>query len=78
MLSGLPTEVAFVVLLFGLFVVPRMLQRYRMPSAMTALVFGAVAGMGFGLLQGDPIVSLLSTLGIVALFLFAGLEVQAA
>jgi Kef-type K+ transport system membrane component KefB len=72
-LSG---EVTYLALLFGLFVVPRFLQRYRIPSAVTALVFGAVAGIGFGAFRGDPTVSLVSTLGIVALFLFAGLDVR--
>lgn len=75
-LTFIPREVAYVALLFVLFVVPRMLQRYGIPSAITALAFGAGAGMGLGLLQGDPTVELLSTLGIVSLFLFAGLDVQ--
>lgn len=72
----LPGEVTYLALLFGLFVVPRFLQRYRIPSAVTALVFGAVAGIGFGAFRNDPTVSLVSTLGIVALFLFAGLDVR--
>lgn len=75
-LTAIPREVAYVGLLFVLFVVPRILQRYGIPSAITALAFGGVAGMGFGLLRGDPTVELLSTLGIVSLFLFAGLDVQ--
>jgi Kef-type K+ transport system membrane component KefB len=37
---------------------------------------GAVAGMGLGLFGGDATIPLLSTFGIVALFLFAGLEVD--
>jgi len=62
--------------LFGLFVVPRFLQRYHIPTAVTALSFGVVAGMGFGFLEDDPTVSVVATLGIVALFLFAGLDVR--
>jgi Kef-type K+ transport system membrane component KefB len=69
-------EAAYVGLLFVLFVVPRILQRYRIPSAVTALAFGVVAGMGLSLFQGDGTVALLSTLGIVSLFLFAGLDVD--
>lgn len=69
-------DVAYIGLLFGLFVVPRFLQRYRVPTAVTALGFGAIAGMGFDILRDDPTVSLISTLGIVALFLFAGLDVR--
>lgn len=74
--AWLSKEVVYVVLLFMLFVVPKFLQRFRIPSALTALTFGAVAGMGFGLLQHDETIGLLSTLGIVALFLFAGLDVD--
>jgi Kef-type K+ transport system membrane component KefB len=69
-------EVAYVGLLFILFVLPRFLQRFGIPSALTALVFGAAASMGLGMFQDDPTVGLLSTLGIVALFLFAGLDVE--
>jgi Kef-type K+ transport system membrane component KefB len=78
----IPAEIAYVALLFVLFVVPRMLQRYGVPSAITALAFGAMAGMGMEMLTGasllhdDSTVGLLSTLGIVSLFLFAGLDVQ--
>lgn len=81
-LPSIPSEIAYVALLFVLFVVPRILQRYGVPSAVTALAFGAMAGMGMealtgeSLLHGDSTVGLLSTLGIVSLFLFAGLDVQ--
>lgn len=74
--AWLTTEVVYVLLLFMLFVVPRFLQRYRVPSALTAFAFGAGAGMGLGILQHDGTIQLLSTLGIVALFLFAGLDVD--
>jgi Kef-type K+ transport system membrane component KefB len=69
-------ELSYIVLLFALFVVPRFLQRYRLPSAVTSIALGAIAGMGFGLFTHDPTVDLLATLGIVALFLFAGLDVE--
>ena len=74
--NGLPPELDYVALLFALFVVPRMLLRYRLPAAVTAVALGAAAGLGFGLFTDDPTVRLLATLGIVALFLFAGLEVD--
>jgi Kef-type K+ transport system membrane component KefB len=74
--AWLTNEVAYVLLLFILFVVPKYLQKFRIPSALTALAFGAAAGMGLGILQHDRTVELLSTLGIVALFLFAGLDVD--
>lgn len=73
----LPQEIIYVLLLFALFVIPKVLQRFGVPSAITSLGLGAIAGMGFGLFQTDATVQLLSSLGIVALFLFAGLEVDA-
>ena len=68
-------DFALVILLLVLIVVPRALQRYRLPGAVTALV------LGFGLhslgwVQANPGLNLFSTLGIVALFLFAGLEIN--
>lgn len=71
----LSPEITYVGLLFGLFVVPRLLQRWRIPAAISSLALGAMAGPGFGLFHGDSTINLLATLGIVALFLFAGLDV---
>jgi len=70
------SEIAYVMLLFGLFIVPRVLQRWKVPTAITAFAIGAGMGMGLGLFHGDETIALLSTLGIVSLFLFAGLEVN--
>jgi Kef-type K+ transport system membrane component KefB len=71
------TELAYIGLLFALFVVPKALQRFRIPAAITALALGAVASRT-GLFVGDPAVALLSALGITGLFLFAGLDVDLA
>ena len=73
--SKVPGDIAFVALLFALFVVPKALQRYRLPSAITSLLMGAGA-TALGLFHNDPTLHLLSTFGIVALFLFAGLEID--
>lgn len=70
-----PRELAFIALLFGLFIVPKALQRFRIPGAITALLMG-MAARGLGFFPNDPTLQLLSTLGIVALFLFAGLEID--
>lgn len=69
-------EAVYGLLVIGLFIVPRVLQRYRMPAAIVALGLGALAGMQFGLFGHDETIQLFSTLGIVSLFLFAGLEVD--
>lgn len=74
--SQLSPELAYLLLVFGLFVVPKALQRYRLPSAITSLAIGAALGLGLQLFQHDATVQLFATLGIVSLFLFAGLEVD--
>lgn len=68
-------DLAYVALLFVLFVVPRYVQRYRIPSALTSLLLG-VGAASLGVLGHDPTIALLATFGIVALFLFAGLDVD--
>lgn len=69
-------DIGFVLLFFMLFVVPRILQRLGLPSALTALALGIIVSQSTGLFYGDATIKLLSTLGIVALFLFAGLDVE--
>ena len=73
----IPGQLAFIALLFALFLVPKMLQRFRIPGAITALVMGFSATM-LGLFPNDVTLRLFSTLGIVSLFLFAGLEIDGA
>jgi Kef-type K+ transport system membrane component KefB len=69
-------DIGYVLLFFMLFVFPRFLQRLGLPSALTALAIGVAVGQGTGLFHDDQTINLLSTLGIVALFLFAGLDVE--
>jgi len=73
---SIPADLTYIALLFALFVVPKALQRYRIPDAVTCLVLGFAAA-AFGLDRGNQTVELLSTFGITALFLFAGLEIDA-
>lgn len=73
----MPSELAYLGVLFALFVVPKVLQRFRLPAAVTSLVLGGAASAA-GLFRNDPTIHLLATFGIVALFLFAGLELDAA
>lgn len=70
----LSSEYGYIALLFALFVIPRALQRFRVPAAFASLALGAVAGLVLGWFQHDSTLQLLSTFGIVSLFLFAGLE----
>lgn len=75
-LSSWPKQFLYVGLLFALFVVPKVLQRFRIPSAVSSFMLGAAAGLGPGWFVHDTTIGLLSTFGIVALFLFAGLDVD--
>lgn len=69
-------ELVYLVLIFGLLVVPRALQRFRVPAPLTCLVFGIGAMLWLGDGSRDAVVAMLATLGISSLFLFAGLEVD--
>ena len=75
--AKIPQDLTYVVLLFALVVVPRALQRYGIPGAVTSLLLGLTAGLT-GVLAMSDTLQLLSTFGIVALFLFAGLEIEGA
>jgi Kef-type K+ transport system membrane component KefB len=74
--ANLSPEIQYILLVFGLFIVPRALQRFRVPSAVTCVGIGAALNIGFDLFHEDHTVKLLATLGIVSMFLFAGLEVD--
>ncbi len=72
----LSPEVQYTLVLVGLFIVPRVLQRFKIPSAVTCLGLGALFGLALHLFRDDATIRMLGTLGIVTLFLFAGLEVE--
>ncbi len=69
-------EVVYMTLLFALIVVPRVLARWQVPTAITSLALGTAVSLSVGWFRTDATVQLLATLGISALFLFAGLEVD--
>jgi Kef-type K+ transport system membrane component KefB len=69
-------DLVYLLLIFGLLVVPRALQRLRLPAPITSLLLGLGATLLWGEETHDPVVVLLSALGISSLFLFAGLEVD--
>jgi len=69
-------EVAYLVLIVGLLVVPRILQRFLLPSPLTRLGLGILAAIFLSEFSHDATLALLGTLGISSLFLFAGLEVD--
>jgi Kef-type K+ transport system membrane component KefB len=72
------TTFIYLAVVFGLLVIPRALQRFRLPAPLTCFAFGIIVSGFFKPLVLDSVISYLSTLGIAALFLFAGLEVDLA
>ncbi len=75
-MPAMTNEVAYLVLLFGLMVIPRALQRFRVPAPLTSFAFGMVAAFSLSSFSHDATLSLLATLGVSSLFLFAGLEID--
>ncbi len=63
---------------FVLLVIPRALQRFRLPAPLTCVVLGIVVAKFFPQTTGDKVMPVVATLGIASLFLFAGLEVDLA
>jgi Kef-type K+ transport system membrane component KefB len=75
-MPAVTSEVVYLLLIFGLLVIPRALQRFRIPAPLTSFAFGMVAAVFLVGFSQDATLALLATLGISSLFLFAGLEVQ--
>ena len=63
-------------LICSLLVVPRVLQRFKIPAPLTCLIFGVVAMLAFTDRVHDVALVLFGALGISSLFLFAGLDVD--
>lgn len=73
----IPTNsVMYLVFVFALLVIPRALQRFRLPAPLTSVALGIVAGIFFRHLVDLSVLPVVATLGIASLFLFAGLEVD--
>lgn len=73
---GEPIEIELVALAFGLFLLPRIFERFYVPSAISAFLFGILYNYLGLSLQSEQTITFLSILGISALFLLAGIEVE--
>jgi Kef-type K+ transport system membrane component KefB len=69
-------EFVYIALVLALLIVPKMLQRFRIPAPLTTFAFGIAASLALEGLGHDATLALLSTLGISSLFLFAGLDIE--
>lgn len=75
-LPNITSEVVYLALIFALLVVPRALQRFLIPAPLTSFALGMLAALFLANFSHDTTLSLLATLGISSLFLFAGLEID--
>jgi Kef-type K+ transport system membrane component KefB len=66
------------VVVFGLLVVPRALQRFRLPGPLTCFILGILVAIFGRHLIDDRVATVVATFGIASLFLLAGLEVDLA
>ncbi len=71
-------EIFYIGLIFALFIFPRVLERFYVPSGISAFAIGFLSLFlsEYFQVKGDPTISVLAILGISSLFLFAGLEVD--
>jgi Kef-type K+ transport system membrane component KefB len=69
-------ELLYVFLIVVLFIVPRLLLRFGIPMALTAFGLGVMSNYVYTFDSTDKVTPIFSTLGIISLFLFAGLEVD--
>lgn len=75
-LAQIPVEYRYIIVLFCVLLLPKILLRYRIPTAITALSLGALCSIFLGWFEGSQVILLLSRLGITSLFLFAGMEID--
>ena len=68
------TTLIDIAVILGLLVVPRALQRFRIPSQLTCFLFGVF--IFYQPIVQDRVIAVLATFGIASLFLLAGVEVD--
>ncbi|MEZ4872054.1 MAG: hypothetical protein R2827_07385 [Bdellovibrionales bacterium] len=72
----LSVEFQYFILFASILLLPKILLRWRVPTALTALALGFATAFGLGWFKDDQLLLMLSRLGITSLFLFAGMEVD--
>ena len=76
-MHGTSATLVYLAAIFGLLVVPRALQRFRIPAPLTCFALGIVVTTFVKpAVEAVAVIGGLATLGIASLFLFAGLEVN--
>lgn len=73
---SITTQVLYLAMVFILLVIPRALQKYRLPAPLSCFAIGMFTVIWIADYSHDDTLSFLAALGISSLFLFAGLEVD--
>src|SRR6202012_4694059 len=68
-MQGPSATFIYLAVVFGLLVIPRALQRFRLPAPLTCFAFGIIVAGFFPPLIHDSVISYLSTLGVAEIFL---------
>lgn len=77
-MSSTTDQVLFLGLIVALMVIPRMLQRWRVPAPLGAFAMGVLGALALPQLVSGKVLHVLATLGISAVFLFAGVDLEPA
>ena len=67
----------FIFLLGTLFLIPKLVKKLDVPEQITEILLGLLLGPFFlGVITDQPIIEVMGTIGIIALFFVAGFEVD--
>ena len=67
----------FIFLLGTLFLIPKLVKKLDVPEQITEILLGLLLGPFFlGVITNQPIIEIMGTIGIIALFFVAGFEVD--
>ncbi|MCB0415601.1 MAG: cation:proton antiporter, partial [Bdellovibrionales bacterium] len=69
-------EIHYFILIISVLLVPKIVMRFQVPAGLTALVMGVLTSYYLGWFATSQTVTILATLGITSLFLFAGIEID--
>lgn len=72
----LQSQLLYIFIILGVILLPKLIQRFKIPSPLTCFTFGVVVSLMTTQFNHDLTIGLLSIFGISSLFLFAGLEVN--
>jgi len=73
---NITSDLEYLAVFITVLILPKLVQRFKIPSGITALIIGIVLTRVDPAVSSEPLFRFLSQIGITSLFLFAGLEVE--